>query len=64
MKTIFSQRLTRGALAAALCASVAGCGGMVTPGGQNAGVTGAAAGGTSAGADTQLQRCASPLGTI
>ncbi|EEE00503.1 hypothetical protein GY167_02095 [Burkholderia multivorans] len=49
---------------AALCASVAGCGGMVTPGGQNAGVTGAAAGGTSAGADTQLQRCTTPLGTI
>ncbi|WP_175884059.1 hypothetical protein [Burkholderia sp. BCC0044] len=64
MKTNLSQRLTRGALVAALGASVAGCGGVVTPGGQNAGVTGAAAGGASAGADSQLQRCTSPLGTI
>ena len=64
MKTNLSQRLTQGALVAALCASVAGCGGVVTPGGQNAGVTGAAAGGASAGADSQLQRCTSPLGTI
>ncbi|KVU53741.1 hypothetical protein WK68_27060 [Burkholderia ubonensis] len=64
MKTIHSHRLTQGALVAALCASVAGCGGIVSPGGQNAGVTGAAAGGASAGADSGLQRCASPLGTI
>ncbi len=64
MKTNLLQRLTQGALVAALGASVAGCGGVVTPGGQNAGVTGAAAGGASAGADSQLQRCTSPLGTI
>jgi len=38
MKTNLSQRLTQGALVAALCASVTGCGGVVTPGGQNAGV--------------------------
>ena len=37
---------------------------MVTPGGQNAGVSGAAAGGSSVGADPTLERCASPLGTI
>ncbi|GAB7537649.1 hypothetical protein AB4851_07520 [Burkholderia sp. 22PA0099] len=50
--------------AAALAVSLAACGGMVTPGGQNVGVTGAAGGATSAGADTTLEHCASPLGTI
>lgn len=47
-----------------LIGSLAGCGGMVTTGNQNLGVTGAAGGATSAGADDQLQRCAAPLGTI
>jgi hypothetical protein len=37
---------------------------MVTTGGQSAGVSGAAAGGASAGADETLERCAAPLGTI
>lgn len=64
MNTNLSRRLTQAALAAAFSASLAGCGGMVSPGGQSLGVTGAAAGGASAGADSGLQRCASPLGTI
>ncbi len=65
MKTTHSSRFTfKCAVAATLAASLAACGGMVTPGGENAGVTGAAAGGTSAGADSTLQRCTSPLGTI
>jgi hypothetical protein len=59
MKTIFKF-----AGVAVLTASLAACGGMVTPGGQNAGVTGAAGGAASAGADPTLQRCAAPLGTI
>jgi hypothetical protein len=65
MKTTHTRRITLTcAVAAALAASLAGCGGMVTPGGENAGVTGAAAGGASAGADSTLQRCTTPLGTI
>lgn len=56
--------MLRTAIAAALGVSLAACGGIVTPGGQNAGVTGSAGGAVSAGADTQLQRCPSPLGTI
>jgi hypothetical protein len=65
MKTTHSSRFTLTcAVAATLAASLAACGGMVTPGGENAGVTGAAAGGASAGADSTLQRCTSPLGTI
>lgn len=48
----------------ALTTTLAACGGMVSSGGQNAGVTGAAGGSTSAGADDKLERCASPLGTI
>ncbi|HTR05609.1 MAG TPA: hypothetical protein VMJ11_02905 [Paraburkholderia sp.] len=65
MKTFFSGRLTfTYATTAILAASLAGCGGMVTSGGQNMGVKGAAAGGASAGADSTLERCPSPLGTI
>ena len=47
-----------------LVASLVGCGGMVSTGNQSAGVSGAAGGATSAGAEETLQRCASPLGTI
>lgn len=65
MKTTVSNHpAVRLAATAVLTASLAACGGMVTPGGQSAGVSGAAAGGASAGADSTLQRCASPLGTI
>ncbi|MFC0397180.1 hypothetical protein [Paraburkholderia rhizosphaerae] len=51
-------------LCAASAATLTACGGMVSPGGQNLGATGAAAGATSAGADSALQHCSSPLGTI
>jgi len=48
---------------AALLTACAG-GGTVTPGGQDAGVSGSAGGGASVGADSTLERCASTLGTI
>ena len=50
--------------AVVLVGSLSACGGMVSTGNQNFGVTGAASGGASAGADESLQRCAEPLGTI
>lgn len=56
--------ITRIAAAAAIVSSLAACGGMVTPGGQDIGVSGAAGGAASAGADTKLEHCAQPLGTI
>jgi hypothetical protein len=43
---------------------LAGCGGVTTRGGQNLGVSGAAAGGSSEGADSSLEHCSAPLGTI
>ena len=66
MKTNLLSRTAKAAGVALITASLAACagGGMVTPGGQNAGVSGAAAGGSSVGADPTLERCASPLGTI
>ncbi|AOJ81851.1 hypothetical protein WS86_15360 [Burkholderia savannae] len=42
----------------------AACGGIVTPGGQNAGATGAACGAVNASADSMLQHCSVPPGTI
>ncbi|MDR2838172.1 MAG: penicillin-binding protein activator LpoB, partial [Azonexus sp.] len=67
MKTnIFSNRLSKSAISLGLIAMLAACagGGNVTPGGQNAGVTGAAGGGASAGADASLEHCTETLGTI
>jgi hypothetical protein len=40
------------------------CGGTVSTGGQRAGVSRAAGGSTSAGADETLERCKASLGTI
>jgi hypothetical protein len=51
-------------LAVLLTVSLSACGGMVSTGGQSAGVSGAAGGATSAGADETLERCNAPLGTI
>jgi len=64
--TILAKRLAQYAMSAGLACALAACagGGSVTPGGQNAGVSGAAAGGASADADASLERCAAPLGTI
>lgn len=62
--TFFNRKSSALACVTALSAALTGCGGMVTPGGQSMGVTGSAAGATSAGADGTLQRCPSPLGTI
>ena len=66
MKTsIFSNHLVKYAISAGLISFLAACGGgLVSPGGQSAGISGAAAGGVSADADSSLERCASPLGTI
>ena len=66
MKTNLFSRTAKFAGVAVIAASLAACagGGVVTPGGQNAGVSGAAAGGSSVGADPTLERCAAPLGTI
>jgi hypothetical protein len=52
------------ALALVFVGSLSACGGMVTTGTAHTGVSGAAAGGTSAGAQDSLERCSSPLGTI
>lgn len=54
----------RTALALVLVGSLGACGGMVTTGTPHTSVSGAAAGGTSAGAQDSLERCSSPLGTI
>lgn len=54
----------KGVFAIALIGTLTACGGMVSTGNQSLGVTGAAGGATSAGADETLQRCAAPLGTI
>jgi hypothetical protein len=64
--TMISNRFIKSTLSVGLAALLAACasGGLVTPGGQNAGVSGAAAGGASAGADSTLERCPAPLGTI
>ena len=63
--TFFANRLVKGATSVAVVALLTACaGGMVTPGGQDAGVTGSAAGGASAGAKSSLERCPAPLGTI
>jgi hypothetical protein len=64
--TVPFNRFAKSALSAVLASLLAACagGGIVTPGGQNAGVSGAAAGGASAGADSTLERCSAPLGTI
>ncbi|MDR2991994.1 MAG: penicillin-binding protein activator LpoB [Burkholderiaceae bacterium] len=64
--TMFSKRFTKCAMSVGLAALLAACagGGIVTPGGQSAGVSGAAAGGANAGADSTLERCPAPLGTI
>ncbi|WLW63590.1 hypothetical protein RA224_09255 [Achromobacter aegrifaciens] len=64
MKTESISRLINGLLAAALVGSLGACGGMVSPGGQSMGVSGAAGGAASAGADETLQRCSESLGTI
>jgi hypothetical protein len=61
--TSLSNRLVKPAVAVGLAALLAACA-TVTPGGQDAGVSGAAAGGASAGADSTLERCPAPLGTI
>jgi hypothetical protein len=61
--TLLSNRLVKSAVAMGLAALLAACA-TVTPGGQNAGVSGAAGGGASAGADSTLERCPAPLGTI
>jgi hypothetical protein len=41
-----------------------GCGGITTRGGQDMGASGAAAGGSSEGANSSLEHCSEPLGTI
>ncbi len=64
MTFVKKHRGIRGLFAAALVVSLSGCGGMVTTGNQSAGVSGAAGGATSAGAEESLQRCDAPLGTI
>ncbi len=51
-----------------LSIGLAGCvtpgGGLISTGTSPTAVTGAAAGGTSAGADSSLERCSAPLGTL
>lgn len=65
MKTTSPHRFPiRRAALLAFAVSLTACSGIVKPGGVNVGASGAAAGSTSAGADSGLERCASPLGTI
>jgi hypothetical protein len=66
-KTTFStDRLVKGVTSVAVAVLLTACaaGGSVTPGGQDAGVSGAAGGSASAGADSTLERCPASLGTI
>lgn len=63
-----SKSIVKYMLGAAIAGTLNGCaalgGGLISPGGQHAGVSGAAAGGNSSGAQQSLQRCDKPLGTI
>lgn len=49
---------------AAVALMLAGCGGVVQTGNAPTAATGAAAGGTSVGANPSLERCPAPLGTL
>jgi len=60
---LLSNRFTKLATATGLAALLAACA-TVTPGGQNAGVSGAAGGSASVNADPTLERCPASLGTI
>ncbi|MFZ2973455.1 MAG: hypothetical protein WA049_12515 [Ferribacterium limneticum] len=51
-------------LSAAAALLLAGCGGVVQTGNAPTAATGAAAGGTSVGANPSLERCPAPLGTL
>jgi hypothetical protein len=51
-------------VSAAAALVLAGCGGMVQTGNAPTAATGAAAGGTSVGANPSLERCPAPLGTL
>lgn len=64
MKLNSTYRSAKGVFSIILIGSLSACGGMVSTGGQSAGVSGAAGGSTSAGADETLERCKAPLGTI
>lgn len=63
-----TSALLRPALLTACALALAGCvtpgGGTVSSGTSPTAVTGGAAGGTSAGANSQLERCDAPLGTL
>lgn len=65
MKILTPLRLTS---AVALCLTLTACGGTgggrVTTGTSSTAATGAAAGGTSVGANASLERCDAPLGTL
>lgn len=65
MTTLTPLRLTS---AVALCLTLTACGGTgggrVTTGTSSTAATGAAAGGTSVGANASLERCDAPLGTL
>ena len=52
------------ALSAAFALVLTGCGGVVQTGNAPTASTGAAAGGTSVGANPSLERCPAPLGTL
>lgn len=59
-----SLRLTALACTLALAGCVTPGGGKISTGSSPTAVTGAAAGGTSAGANDSLERCSAPLGTL
>ena len=68
MMNITSSTLRWSALACSLtlvgCAGMPGAGGLLSTGTSPTSVTGAAAGSTSAGASSTLERCDAPLGTL
>jgi hypothetical protein len=58
------RRLLTGGLFVGLCLAAAGCGGVISQGEGGTAVSGSAAGGSSVDANSGLERCAAPFGTI
>ncbi|MCO4879730.1 penicillin-binding protein activator LpoB [Paraburkholderia caribensis] len=64
MTLITKHPAVKSLLSIVMIGALGACGGMVSTGGQSAGVSGAAGGAVSAGAEETLERCTAPLGTI
>src|SRR5690349_7908873 len=64
MTLITKHPAVKSMLSIVMIGALGACDGMASTGGQSAGVSGAAGGAVSAGAEETLERCTAPLGTI